>query len=206
VFGRGTWADPAIVRAAQQLANWAKAGYFEKGFDSEKYNDSPTPFAKGEGVFMIGGPWFASDLRKKMGDKVRYMLPPPARVGGPSATLGGPGLPLAITAKSKHPDVAAAYLDFMTSPQAMDVVLNTGGLPAIPPATAKPATPIAQDLATAWKNASAHDSLIPYLDYSTPTFLDTLGGILQEILAGKKTAKQGMQDAQKDYGDFLDHR
>jgi raffinose/stachyose/melibiose transport system substrate-binding protein len=206
VFGHGTWADPAVTRAAQQLATWAKNGYFEKGFNSEKYNDSPTPFAKGEGVFMIGGPWFAADLRKKMGDKVRYMLPPPPRVGGPSATLGGPGLPLAITAKSKHPDVAAAYLDFMTSPQAMDVVENTGGLPAIAPATAKPATPIAQDLAAAWKNASAHDSLIPYLDYSTPTFLDTLGGILQEILAGKKTAKRGMLDAQKGYEDFVNHR
>lgn len=203
VFGRGTWADPSVVLAAQKLANWAQQGYFEKGFDSEKYNDSPTPFAKGEGVFLIGGPWFAADLAKKMGNKVRYMLPPPARQGGTSATLGGPGLPLAITAKSKHPDVAAAYLDFMTSPKAMDVVQRTGGLPAVPPATARPTTPLAIDLANAWKNVSANDALIPYLDYSTPTFLDTLGGVLQEILAGKKTPKQGMADAEKDYSAFI---
>jgi raffinose/stachyose/melibiose transport system substrate-binding protein len=206
VFGHGTWDDPAVVRAAQKLADWSAKGYFEQGFNSEKYNDSPTPFAKGEGVFLIGGPWFAADLRKKMGDKVRYMLPPPPRVGTVAATLGGPGLPLAITSKSKHPDVAAAYLNFMTSPRAMDVVSKTGGLPAVPPASAQPATPIARDLATAWKSASDHDVLVPYLDYSTTTFLDTLGGALQEILAGKKTAKQGMHEAQKDYAAFLAKR
>jgi raffinose/stachyose/melibiose transport system substrate-binding protein len=141
-----------------------------------------------------------------MGDKVRYMLPPPAKAGGVAATLGGPGLPLAITSKSEHPDVAAAYLNFMTSPKAMDVVSNTGGLPALQPASAQPATPIARDLSTAWKTASDHDTLIPYLDYATTTFLDTLGGALQEILAGKKTPKEGMQEAQKDYAAFLAKR
>jgi raffinose/stachyose/melibiose transport system substrate-binding protein len=204
VFGRGgSWTDPSVVRAAQMLADWASKGYFENGFNAGKYNDSPTPFSKGEGVFLVGGPWFAADLRKKMGSKVRYMLPPPAQAGGTAPTLGGPGLPLAITSKSKHPDVAAAYLNFMTSPQAMDVVSFTGGLPAIAPGSAQPPTPLATDLSTAWKAASERDILVPYLDYSTTTFLDTLGGVLQEIVAGKKTAQQGMQEAQKDYAAFL---
>jgi raffinose/stachyose/melibiose transport system substrate-binding protein len=204
VFGRGgSWTDPSVVKAAQMLRDWAAKGYFENGFNAEKYNDSPAPFAKGEGVFLIGGPWFAADLQKKMGNKVRYMLPPPAQAGGTAATLGGPGLPLVITSKSKHPDVAAAYLNFMTSPQAMDVVSATGGLPAIAPASAQPTTPVARDLSAAWKTASDHDILVPYLDYSTTTFLDTLGGVLQEIAAGKKTAQQGMQEAQQDYANFL---
>jgi raffinose/stachyose/melibiose transport system substrate-binding protein len=108
-----------------------------------------------------------------------------------------------ITSKSKHPDVAAAYLDFMTTPQAMNVVTETGGLAALPPATAQPVTPVGRDLFNAWKIASDNDILVPYLDYSTTTFLDTLGGVLQEIIAGRKTAQQGMQDAQKDYAAFL---
>jgi len=99
--------------------------------------------------------------------------------------------------------VAAAYLGFMTAPQAMDVVTQTGGVAAVPPPAAQPVTPVGRDLFTAWKTASDHDILVPYLDYSTTTFLDTLGGVLQEIIAGKKTAQQGMQDAQKDYAAFL---
>ncbi|MCO6008733.1 extracellular solute-binding protein [Actinoallomurus purpureus] len=208
VFGRGgAWTDPSVVQAAQKLADWAKNGYFPSGVNAGKYNDSPGPFAKGEGVFLIGGPWFAADLQKKMGDKVRYLLPPPAQAGGaPAATLGGPGLPLVITSKSKHPDVAAAYLNFMTTPQAMDVVTQTGGLAAVTPASAQPTTPVGRDLYSAWKTASEKDILVPYLDYSTTTFLDTLGGVLQEIIAGRKTAQQGMQDAQRDYAAFLAKR
>ncbi|GAA0357385.1 extracellular solute-binding protein [Actinoallomurus spadix] len=208
VFGRGgAWTDPPVVQAAQKLADWARKGYFPTGVNAAKYNDSPAPFAKGEGVFLIGGPWFAADLQKKLGDKVRFILPPPAQAGGASAaTLGGPGLPLAITARSKHPGVAAAYLDFMTSPQAMDVVTQTGGLAALPPPSAQPASAVGRDLSAAWKTASAKDILVPYLDYSTTTFLDTLGGVLQEIIAGRKTPQQGMQDAQRDYAAFLAKR
>ncbi|MGH3373404.1 MAG: ABC transporter substrate-binding protein [Actinoallomurus sp.] len=205
VFGQGdAWTDPPVVQAAQKLADYAKNGYFSKSANAGKYNDSPTAFAKGDGVFLIGGPWFAPDLQKKMGSKVRFMLPPPASAGTQQpATLGGPGLPLAITSKSKHPDVAAAYLAFVSTPQAMDVVTQTGGLPATKPSTAKPTNPVGLDVFDAYRVASDKDILVPYLDYATTTFLDTLGSALQEIIAGRKTPQEGMRDAQKDYGDFL---
>jgi raffinose/stachyose/melibiose transport system substrate-binding protein len=205
VFGQGgAWTDPPIVQAAQKLADWAKNGYLPRGANAGKYNDSPSAFAKGDGVFLIGGPWFAADLQKKMGDKVRFMLPPPPQAGqAQPSTLGGPGLPLAITSKSKHPDVAAAYLNFMTSPQAMDVVVQTGGLPAAEPASATPSSPVGRDVFEAYRTAGDKDLLVPYLDYATTTFMDTLGGALQEIIAGRKTPQQGMAAAQKDYRDFL---
>jgi len=205
VFGRGgAWTDPPVVQAAQKLADWAKNGYLPKNANAGKYNDSPGAFAKGDGVFLVGGPWFAADLQKKMGSKVRFMLPPPASAGQPQpSTLGGPGLPLAITSKSKHPDVAAAYLDFMTTPQAMDVVTQTGGLAAAKPASAAPTTPVGRDVFNAYRVASDSDVLVPYLDYSTTTFLDTLGSSLQEIIAGRKTPQEGMRDAQRDYSQFL---
>jgi raffinose/stachyose/melibiose transport system substrate-binding protein len=205
VFGQGgAWTDPPVVQAAQKLADWAKNGYLPKTANAGKYNDSPNAFAKGDGVFLVGGPWFAADLQKKMGSKVRFMLPPPANAGQPQpSTLGGPGLPLAITSKSKHPDVAAAYLNFMTTPQAMDVVTQTGGLAAAKPASAEPTTPVGRDVFNAYRVASDNDVLVPYLDYSTTTFLDTLGSALQEIIAGRKTPQEGMRDAQRDYSQFL---
>jgi raffinose/stachyose/melibiose transport system substrate-binding protein len=205
VFGRGgAWTDPPVVAAASKLADWAKNGYFPKTANAGKYNDSPSAFAKGDGVFLIGGPWFAADLQKKMGSKVRFLLPPPAAAGqAQPSTLGGPGLPLAITSRSRHPDVAAAYLNFMTTPQAMDVVIRTGGLAAAKPASAEPATPVGRDVFDAYRTASDKDILVPYLDYSTTTFLDTLGAALQEIIAGRKTPQEGMRDAQRDYAAFL---
>ena len=43
----------------------------------------------------------------------------------------------------------------------------------------------------AYRVASDDDILVPYLDYSTTTFLDTLGAALQEIIAGR-TTPQGL--------------
>jgi raffinose/stachyose/melibiose transport system substrate-binding protein len=205
VFGTGgAWTDPPVLQAAQKLQLWARSGYFPKTVNADKYNDSPSAFAKGDGVFLIGGPWFAADLQKKMGSKVRFMLPPPPGTGDAQpATLGGPGLPLAITSKSKHPDVAAAYLNFMTSPQAMDVVVQTGGLPAARPAGAEPATPVGRDTLSAYRTAGDKDLLVPYLDYSTTTFLDTLGSALQEIIAGRTSPADAMAAVQRDYSGFL---
>jgi raffinose/stachyose/melibiose transport system substrate-binding protein len=205
VFGQGgAWTDPPVIQAAQKLADWAKNGYLPKTANAAKYNDSPSAFAGGDGVFLIGGPWFAADLQKKMGGGVRFMLPPPPDAGqAQPPTLGGPGLPLAITAKSRHPDVAAAYLNFMTTPQAMDVVTQTGGLAATKPASAVPTTLVGRDVFDAYRTAGDQDILVPYLDYSTTTFLDTLGSVLQEIIAGRKTPQEGMKDAQRDYREFL---
>ena len=56
-----------------------------------------------------------------------FMLPPPA-AGNPVAT-GGTGIPWAVSSKSKHPDAAAAYINFITSPDAMAVLAKNDNLP-----------------------------------------------------------------------------
>jgi raffinose/stachyose/melibiose transport system substrate-binding protein len=82
-------------------------------------------------------------------------------------------------------------------------VTQTGGLAAAKPASAEPASPVGRDVFGAYRVASDQDVLVPYLDYSTTTFLDTLGAALQEIIAGRKTPQEGMRDAQRDYSEFL---
>ncbi|MCW2901222.1 MAG: sugar transporter substrate-binding protein [Streptosporangiaceae bacterium] len=203
-FGRGgSWTDPANIQAAQKLADWVKQGYVPKNANATKYDDSPVNFAKGQGVFLIGGTWFAADLEKAMGGKVGFMLPPPAQAGASPVTMGGESLPFSITSKSKHPDVAAAYIDFITSPQSMDVAAEHGLLPALKPASKQPSSPLQKDIFAAWDAISRSDGLTPYLDNATPTFPDTLGGELQKLIGGRATPQEAMGTAQKDYADFL---
>ena len=52
-------------------------------------------------------------------------------------TTGGESLALGVTSKSAHPDVAAAYIDFMTDAKAARVLAETGNLPAVPTADAQ---------------------------------------------------------------------
>ena len=202
VFGQGgSWTDAPNVQAAQKLADWAKQGYFTKNANAVKWDDTPVNFAKGEGVFMFGGTWWAPDLAERMKDKVGFMLPPPAQAGAPSATMGGESLPWAITSKSRHPDVAAAYINFITSPQAMDISVETGNLPVLP-ASKQPSEPLGKEVAAAWATLSKNDGTTPYIDYATPTFTDAFGGPLQKLVAGKATAQEVMQAAQDDHAAF----
>lgn len=203
VFGSGgSWTDAPNVQAAQKLADWSEKGYFTKDANSIKWDDTPVNFAEGEGVFMFGGTWWASDLSDKMKDKVGFMLPPAARAGQPTATMGGESLPWSITAKSKHPDVAAAYINFITSPEAMDVSVETGNLPALPAPSKQPTSTLLKEVSAAWAELSKNDGITPYIDYATPTFVDAFGGPLQELVAGRTSAEEAMKAAQDDYTAF----
>jgi raffinose/stachyose/melibiose transport system substrate-binding protein len=202
-FGRhGSWTDGSNVQAAQELADWMKKGYLPKDANAIKYDDSPVNFAKGDGVFLIGGTWFAADLEKAMGDKVGFMLPPPAQAGAPAATMGGESLPFSITSKSKNPAVAAAYINFITSPESMDIATEQGLLPALKPTSKQPSSALQQEIFAAWDAISRSDGLTPYLDNATPTMPDTLGGALQELIGGKATPQEALAKVQKDYADF----
>ena len=203
VFGRrGAFTDAPNVKAATTLSDWVRKGYLTPNVNGEGYDDAWKKFATGgDGVYFIGGTWLAADLPKGAAD-LGFMTPPPAQAGGAPQTTGGEGLPLAVTSKSKHPDVAAAYIDFMTSPHAMDVGTKDGLLPVSRPASAKPSGPIMPDIFAAWQKISDADGLVPYLDYTTPDFADTLQSDLQKLLGGKSTPDATMKALQDDYQKF----
>ena len=136
-----------------------------------------------------------------MGDDVSFVLPPKAQAA-PVAT-GGTGIPWAVSSKTKSPDAAAAYIDFITSEDAMAVLAKTENLPVADTAEQKAPNALGQDVFTAFGTAVEDDSLVPYLDYATPTMSDTLGAALQDLLAKKATPEQFLETIQKDYGDFV---
>jgi raffinose/stachyose/melibiose transport system substrate-binding protein len=205
VFGKpgATWDSPQTTQAATLLQTWARNGYLSPGTNGLGYDEAAADFGKGTGVFLITGTWEVADLQKTMNDKLGFMLPPPASAGGSPVTTGGQGLAWSITAKSKHADVAAAYLDFITNAHAADVMTQTGNLPATTPESAKPPAGTAlADIFAAWKTISDADGEVPYLDYSTPSFYDTLTANLQKLIGGKQSPKDFLATLQHDYSDF----
>ena len=205
VFGTGdaTWTSPKTVQAAQTLQDWAKKGYFPSGVNGIGYDDSNKQFGQGKGVFLITGTWAAADLKGPMGSSLGLLVPPPASGGAGVTTTGGESHALAVTSKSKHPDVAAAYVNFMTDQKAAAVMQATGNLPAVPgkdaASTGDPAT---RQLVSGWQQLNRSDGIVPYLDYSTPTFYDTITSALQKLIGGMSTAKQFTETLQSDYSKF----
>ncbi|MFB6724157.1 extracellular solute-binding protein [Kribbella sp. NPDC056345] len=198
-FGRpeASWKTPENLKAAETLVSWVNTGYFNTGFNGQGYDPAWQDFGKGKGTFLIAGTWLQADLQKALGDKVGFMLPP----GAPAVT-GGTGLPFAITNKAKNPDAAAAYINYITSPDAMKVLTDTGNLPIADTAAQQAPAGLAGDIFKSFGTAVGESKLVPYLDYATPTMYDTLGAALQDLLAKKATPQQFLDKLEADYSKY----
>jgi raffinose/stachyose/melibiose transport system substrate-binding protein len=203
-FGQpgASWTTPENTQAAQKLVEWVDKGYFNKGFNGQGYDPAWQAFTKGEGVFLIAGTWLQADLSKAMGADVKFMLPPMEEAGGTPHATGGTGLPFAITSKAENPDAAAAYINFITSPDAMKVLAENGNLPVVETGQQTAPDALGKDVFTAFDAVSKADGLVPYLDWATPTMGDTIGATLQNLLAKKSTPEEAMAALQKDYSEF----
>jgi raffinose/stachyose/melibiose transport system substrate-binding protein len=187
--------------AATKLQEWADKGYLTPNFNGTGYDPAWQQFTKGKGPFTIAGTWITSDVASALGDKAGFFLMPGREAGSPPVSLGGESLPWAITAKSKHADVAAAYIDFITNANAAKVLVETDNLPAMP-TSAQPASAVSKDVFAAWKAVNDAEGLTPYMDYATPTFFDDFSGAVQKLLAGKVKPKAFTQGVQSDYSKF----
>ncbi|MEA5117322.1 MAG: extracellular solute-binding protein, partial [Propionicimonas sp.] len=193
-----SWKTPENEAAAKTLQDWVKDGYFNNGVNGADYDQTWQKMTKGEGVFLIGGSWLAADMGDVMGDDLGFFVP--ANAAGRYATTGGTGLPFAVTSASKHPDVAAAYLDWLTSDDAMQVLVDTGNLPVNRTAELASATSGAlAEVFTEFGKVTDEGDVLPYLDYATPTFSDTLGTALQGLIDGQLTPAAFTEALEADY-------
>jgi raffinose/stachyose/melibiose transport system substrate-binding protein len=152
---------------------------------------------------MITGNWIVANLgadNRNFG----FFLLPPTKAGADPVSTGGAGFPLAITSTSQHPAVAAAYIDWMTSQHASNVLLKTGEIPlriGAGTSTVEPGTVLA-DVVNAAATAAKANGIVPYEDWATPTFYDTLTAGIQELMGMRITPQQFVMQGEKDYSDF----
>ncbi|UPK74492.1 extracellular solute-binding protein [Nocardioidaceae bacterium SCSIO 66511] len=203
-FGRegGSWETDENKQAAQTFADWAKDGYFSKDFNGLDYDKAWQNFAKGDGVFLIAGTWLlAEDLVPALGDDLGFMLPPVGS-SGEQAVTGGTGLPYAVTDATDNADVGAAYIDFITNEDAMVKMADAGNLPVVD-ADKADVSGVRAEVFQAWDQVNSDDALVPYLDYATPDFYDTLSGNLQKLGAGSESVDDFLAALEDDYSGFV---
>src|SRR3954447_10099679 len=193
--------NPQFQAGAAKLVDWVKKGYINKDFAGTKYDPAWQAFAKGKSPYTIAGTWIAPDAQAIMGDKLGFMLMPGKDPNSP-VSLGGEDLPWAITSSAKQPDVAAAYIDFLTDANAAKALVDTGNpLPAMKNSPA-PTKGTSVQIADAWQKLNAADGLIPYLDYTTPTFYDDISSAIQNLLGGKQDPAAFTKGVQEKYAKF----
>src|SRR6266566_2615444 len=147
-------------------------------------------------TFAVPGSTFAP-----LASNVGWFALPGLTAGAPSPTTGSLSIPYHISKASKTPDIDAAYIDFITSSQAADVVAGKGDLPAAPLATASVVDPQSSlgEIIAGFNDKSKGGLLTPYLDWASSTMGDTLFGGLQKLTASKLTPAEFTAEVQKDW-------
>lgn len=196
-----SWTSDGNKAAMEQFATWGAEGYFGSSPNGTDYDAAWNDFANGTGVFLPGGSWLGTDMEGIMGDDLGFMAPPPA-INGELATTGGTGIPFSIPANAENKEAAAAYIDYITSEEAMTLIAENGGFPVLEAASHAPESGVHKEIFEAFEQVSEEGTLLPYLDYATPSFADTAGQGLQEALGGQRTADEVLQAFEDDYSAF----
>lgn len=197
--------DTGIVQAAEDVKKWADAGWFTPDYPGIQYADAQNDFVSGKAAFRFeytGSLQFSEDQKRTFG----YVQL--AQVGGEQVVgTGAAAANLSISSKSKNPDAAAAFLDFMASKAAAQHAVDHGFLPLLHSDLTIPSgNPELASEITAQRQLDEDNGYTPYFDWSTPTMLDTIGGQLQQLYAGQVTPQQLADAGQKDYDTFQAQR
>lgn len=197
------WTSEDNLAALTQLGEWGSSGALGESPNGLAYDDAWPMFTEGTGVLLIGGSWLGPDMEAVMGEDLRFMAPP-VGADGKVATTGGTGIPFSIPAAAKNAAAAAAYIDFLTSDDAMEMIAENGGMPVNRTAELAPETGVNKDIYEAFDAVTTEGTLLPYLDYATPSFADTAGSTLQELIGGQTDAAGAAEALQADYGAFTE--
>lgn len=201
IYSDGTVAiaDTGITQAAETVKKWADDGWLTPNYEGIQYADAVDAFMTGQGAFRFeytGSLPFTEAQRAEYG----YVQLPQTSTGEVVGT--GASTAMAISAKSKHPDAAAAFLDFLAGPEVAQIVADHGLIPLLHKVTVPTGNPVFASEVAGQQALDAADGYVPYFDWSTPSMLDTMGTQVQLLLAGKATPEQLTTAGQKDYDAF----
>ena len=207
VFGvnDASFDTPENQEAARIMQDWVEKGYFSADFSGIGYDDSNKLFKAGvDGAMTITGSWLAGELVGDTDQEFGFFLLP-ANADQTRLAIGGVGIPFAIRNTTAHADLAAEYLDWMTSTRAAELWAGAGMLPAmpLPEGYAAEGNPLFNDTLVAWNTINSENAVGHYIDWATPTFYDTIVAELQKLFGLVTTPAEFTAAVQLDYAAFL---
>ncbi|WP_336632574.1 MULTISPECIES: ABC transporter substrate-binding protein [unclassified Microbacterium] len=197
----GVTADQTgLTRAAATLQDWNAKGWLTPNFEGIDYQTSVADYLDGKGVFRFeytGSLGLSGDQLNRFG----YIQLPQAGGGSTVGVGAAPGA-MVISAMCAHPDVAAAFLDFVMSQDSAQTAVDLGLVPALHEVKT-PDVLSQRGEAAATATLDSDDGYVPYFDWSSPTMLDVLSQNMQLLLAGKTTPQDFSAAVDADRDAFL---
>jgi ABC-type glycerol-3-phosphate transport system substrate-binding protein len=199
VYGKSgaTIETDAAKQAAQKIIDWTGAGYLPASANATADADALANFTQGKSAYFVTGNWYASTIAKDLGDNAGFFLFPVAQEGNP-AVASGASVAFSISSKTKHPNEAAAFLDFMRSPEAAKVQFDTGFMPVDTSADLS-ATGVTSEVTTEFAKVVADNGIVPVPDFASPNLIDRLTAGVQGLLSSQMTPEQFLASLQESW-------
>lgn len=175
-------ADPGFAEAAAKAAEWSAAGYFPSGAAAIADADAIASFTAGEQAYFVTGNWNTKAFQEALGDDLGFFLMP-GQTADSAAVATGSGFPYSISSKSEHKDVAAAFLDYMTSQEAAEGIFESGFIP-VATDTGITSDDVRGALQSDYERVVADDGVAPFANWASSSMIDTLTGGMQGVLSG----------------------
>jgi raffinose/stachyose/melibiose transport system substrate-binding protein len=193
---------PGTIKALAKLQEWGKAGYFNSDYNAVNYDVAANLFAKGKGVFWIGGDWDSTIIKTGLGKDAGAFAMPPGP-GGKYASIGGLSGPWHISSKTKYADLGAEWLNYViTSTEAKKLMFGQQQLPADSSAKAPSNDPYLTEVFNGFKKVTDDNGLLLYTDWASPSMYTTLQNQYQQLLAGRTTPEGMAKAVQSDWAKF----
>ncbi|ROR97156.1 carbohydrate ABC transporter substrate-binding protein (CUT1 family) [Salana multivorans] len=179
-----TAAQSKLTEAAATMVTWADNGWLSPDFEGLDSQTTLASFLDGDGVFRFdytGTLGLTGDQLDEFG-----YIQLPQESGSGTVGVGAAPAAMVIASKTEHPDVAAAFLDFLMSEESAQAAIDLGMVPMLHNDLDTPSTGRSlNEEITAAASLNADDGYVPYFDWSSPTMLDTVSQNLQLMLAGR---------------------
>jgi raffinose/stachyose/melibiose transport system substrate-binding protein len=121
--GTGTWLDPTIEKAFTMTQLMCEKGYYGKDYMSITDQNAQLMFTNGNAAMFIDGTWDNS-VYSSSGINLRSFYIPDekgVRIGQMSVSNY---MTYSVASSSKYPDAAIAFVNFLASPEAHQIMEN----------------------------------------------------------------------------------
>jgi raffinose/stachyose/melibiose transport system substrate-binding protein len=196
--GQATFSDSAWKTALAKYLDMNTAGCFQPNGLGTSYEASQTLAATGKTLGIVQGNWIVALLKEKNPQGTFTLKPLPA-VDNPAQQLmpAAAGAGYGINAKTKNKELALKFINFVMSPEGMNLfVKKQGGLPVLPD-TGFTVDPALAEVQTYLKS----NKTVPFMDQLLPNakVQQTMLSGLQEIFSKQSTPAKLLAAMDADY-------
>jgi raffinose/stachyose/melibiose transport system substrate-binding protein len=189
--------DEPWVAPFRQIARWKP--YLGDGFEAQTYPDSQNLFTLGRAAIYPAGSWEISGFNTQAQFKMGAFHPPVQKAGDDCYISDHTDIAMGMNAKTKNPDAAKAFLNWVGSAEFADLYANA--LPGFFSLSSHPVSlkdPVAQEVLS-WRGKckSTIRSTYQILSRGTPNLENETWNAAANVVRGTETPEAAAARLQK---------